>query len=282
MGKNYYFLTASLPELAFDLEAKTISIESLKLEIQEAITPSDWKRMSEIFRQYDVANILYLKGIDGSRFSELGNYSEEEMNLALENISILPTFIRDFLKEPISSEDDNVIPYTEIETLKPEMLLWTNFYSAMQKKNNSFIRNWYSFDRDFRNILTAITCRKQKIEIAPHLIGTGALVELLAHSSASDFGVHQEIDYIDRLIHIAEIPNLLEREKKFDLLRWEKAEEIAVYDYFNVNSLMAFLIKALIVHRWISLDRTYGETLFQNLVSELKNSFDLTDSFKVQ
>jgi len=284
MGKNYYFLTASLPELGFDIENKTVNIDALKQEVREAVTTSDWKNLAEIFRPYDVENILLIKGIDGARFSSLGNYSETEMKEGLEDLAVFPRFIRNFLQEPAASEDEISDPDIELveNSLKPEMQLWTDFYLHMKKNRNSFLRAWFSFDRDFRNILTAISCRKQKTDIASHLIGEGELVELLSKSSASDFGIHGEIDYVDKLIQITETPNLLEREKKFDLLRWEKAEEIAVYEYFNINALMAFFIKALIVNRWLSLDRKYGETLFQNLINELKTSFDLTESFKVQ
>jgi hypothetical protein len=277
MGRNYYYLVAGLPELVIDLENKGFSIDRLKEEVQENIHPNDWNLLSEIFRPFDIENLLYLRSVSGVRFNTLSNFTEEGMIEAIEHLN-LPSFMQAYIQSQLPKDEDEV---TEEGTKQsPEAYLWTLFYEAMEKSANSFLRNWYSFDRDFRNILAALACRNQKKDIASSLIGGGELVETLSRSTAPDFGIKKEIDYLERVFQIVEQFNLLEREKKFDQLRWQVAEDLAVYDYFNLQWLMAFFVKATIVSRWLSLDRKHGEVLFQNLVNELKSSFELSSSFK--
>jgi len=277
MGRNYYYLVAGLPELVMDLENKGFSIDRLKEEVQENIHPNDWYLLSEIFRPFDIENLLYVRSVSGVRFNTLSNFTEEGMIEAIEHLN-LPPFMQTYIQSQLPKEEEEV---TEDEAKKsPEAYLWTLFYEAMEKSANPFLRNWYSFDRDFRNILAALACRNQKKDIVSSLIGAGELVETLSRSTAPDFGIKKEIDYIERVFQIVEQFNLLEREKKFDQLRWQVAEDLAVYDYFNLQWLMAFFVKATIVSRWLSLDREHGEVLFQNLVNELKSSFELSSSFK--
>jgi Protein of unknown function (DUF2764). len=277
MTRNYYYLIAGLPELLIDSENKGFSIDRFKEEVQNHVHSSDWKLLSEIFRPYDIENILYIRGVSGVQFNNLGNYTETEFLQAIDHLD-LPQFMVTYIHSMLPKEVDEIAENEAKQS--PESHLWTLFYEAMEKSANHFLRNWYSFDRDFRNILAALACRNQQKDIASSLIGNGELVESLSRSTAPDFGIKKEIDYLERIFQIVEQFNLLEREKKFDQLRWQVAEDYTVYDYFNVQWLMAFFVKATIVSRWLSLDRKHGEVLFQNLVNELKSSFELSSSFK--
>jgi hypothetical protein len=51
-----------------------------------------------------------------------------------------------------------------------------------------FIRDWFAFDANLRNILTAINGRKFNLPYAQYLIGDSETVERLSKSHAADFG----------------------------------------------------------------------------------------------
>ncbi|MCQ2152527.1 MAG: DUF2764 domain-containing protein [Bacteroidales bacterium] len=67
--------------------------------------------------------------------------------------------------------------------------------------------------------------------------------------------------------------NLIEREKKIDALYWQKISESVTFDVFTFDIILSILAKAKIVARWSALDQTAGETLFRELVQEVRGTF---------
>ena len=63
--------------------------------------------------------------------------------------------------------------------------------------------------------------------------------------------------------------NLLEKERKIDLIRWSIASELSLFDYFDLNAVMCYLVKVCIVARWSVLDRATGRAMFERLMAEL-------------
>ena len=62
------------------------------------------------------------------------------------------------------------------------------------------------------------------------------------------------------------------REQQIDQLKWNKATEIAMMDYFNMNAILAYLVKAKMVQRWVELDKDKGEEMFRRLVKEIRGT----------
>ena len=58
-------------------------------------------------------------------------------------------------------------------------------------------------------------------------------------------------------------------ERKLDLIRWDMASELSVFDYYDVNAVLAYLVKANMVARWSRLDRKFGREIFERLRGEL-------------
>ena len=103
-----------------------------------------------------------------------------------------------------------------------------------------------------------------------HLKGSRQIVEQLQRSSASDFGLRGELQYLDAAIAaIADEQNLVEKEHKIDLVRWEQASELAGFDYFNINAILSYLAKINIVARWALLDPKRGREMFERIMAEL-------------
>ena len=66
---------------------------------------------------------------------------------------------------------------------------------------------------------------------------------------------------------------LLDLEKNIDLLRWDYLNELTVFTYFQIETILAFYIKLGIVERWQGLDPAVGEQHYTKLVEELKSGF---------
>ena len=55
-------------------------------------------------------------------------------------------------------------------------------------------------------------------------------------------------------------------------------------DYFNMNAILAFLVKAKTVQRWAELDAAKGQEMFKKLVQEIRGTsanLDLSGGGKV-
>ena len=101
-------------------------------------------------------------------------------------------------------------------------------------------------------------------------VGGGDVVEQLERSSAADFGLRGELPYIDAVIAaVNDEANLVEKEHKIDLIRWNEAVELATFDYFDINSILSYLSRVNIVARWTQLDAVRGREMFERLMAEL-------------
>ena len=101
-------------------------------------------------------------------------------------------------------------------------------------------------------------------------MGGGEIVKQLQRSSAADFGLRGEVSYIDAVIAaVNDEQNLVEKEHKIDLIRWEHAGELVPFDYFNINAILSYLVKINIVARWALLDPKRGREMLDRIMGEL-------------
>lgn len=287
MMRNYYYLVAGLPELIMDQDRKDFSVNALKQEVKEQISSSDYRLVEFLHLSYDNDNFLNKLLNRGLEFNELGTYEKFVFDELDENIHQLPQYMQDFYyrftgkqrcADDAVDQDEQPKDIFEVEKL-PEIRFLESFYNLALSQNNAFIRYWFTFLRDFNNVLTALNCRRLGIDPATQLIGNNWLTEVLVKSQAADFGLKREIDYIERLIQATDITDVLERERKLDLIKWEMSVEFTTWDYFNINFILGFFVRAGIVHRWLKLDAKTGEELFKKLFDDLKSSYNLSDKF---
>lgn len=287
MMRNYYYLVAGLPELIIDQDRKDFSVNALKQEVKEQISSSDYRLVEFLHLPYDNDNFLNKLLNRGLEFNDLGSYEKFVFDELDENIHQLPQYMQDFYyrftgkqrsADDAVDQDEQPRDIFEVEKL-PEIRFLESFYNLALSQNNDFIRYWFSFTRDFNNVLTALNCRRLGVDPATQLVGNNWLTEVLVKSQAADFGLKREVDYIDRLIQATDITDVLERERKLDLIKWDMSVEFTTWDYFNINFILGFFVRAGIVHRWLKLDAKTGEELFKKLFDDLKSSYNLSEKF---
>lgn len=148
-----------------------------------------------------------------------------------------------------------------------------HFYRAAKASRNKFIKEYFTFDLELRNFQAAFVARKNSLDPATYLIGENEITEQLKTSKAPDFGLSLYCESAPEIFKILENSNILEREQLIDKLKWKKANEICTFNYFDINVILSFLLKANIVKRWSKLDKKRGATLFKELVEEIKGTF---------
>jgi hypothetical protein len=111
--------------------------------------------------------------------------------------------------------------------------------------------------------------RERGVAVDSVTVGGGEVVEQLHRSSAADFGLRGELSYIDALISAMDEQNMVEKERKIDLIRWSVASELSTFDYFSLDAVLAYLVRVNLVARWTVLDAKTGREMFNKLMAEL-------------
>ena len=151
-----------------------------------------------------------------------------------------------------------------------EPALFAAYYEECARSSSRFLRAWSLFDRNLRNVAAALAARAAGRAPEEAVVGGGDVAEQLRRSSAADFGLRGELPYVDALIAaVNDETNLVEKERKIDLIRWNEAVELATFDYFDIDAILSYLVRVNIVARWTRLDPAQGRAMFERLVAEL-------------
>lgn len=266
-SRNYYSLVAGLREYALDADTKGFDAKGIVEEILDGVCASDASEVRLLYGYYDCENILALRA-GRSAHNPLGNLSREELEQELKAPSRLPQGIARVVKAYADPEGEEA---EEVDTSRRfETTLFAAYYDACRRSRSRFLRAWSEFDRTLRNVMAALAARAASRPVEEVVVGGGDVAEQLQRSSAADFGLRGELPFIDSVIAaMNDEANLMEKERKIDLVRWEEASELATFDYFNINAIHSYLVRISIVARWARLDAARGREMFNRLLAEL-------------
>ena len=145
------------------------------------------------------------------------------------------------------------------------------YYKYGMQCKNKFVADWFEFNLNINNILTALTCRKYGWDIKSAIVGDNIVAETIRNSvSARDFNLKAEIDYFDALVSISETANLLDREHRIDALKWNWLEENTFFSSFSIEKVLSFWLRCELMHRWDNLSMEEGAEIFRQMINDLK------------
>ncbi len=273
MAKQYYTLVAGLREYTLGADHKGFDARAVIDDIREQLSAGDVRCLELFYNYYDIENIVNLKA-GRKQFSALGNFTREQLEDEFKEQANLPAYIGNVLAAYSDPENSD---FEDVDLEKAfERSLFEAYYKELAKSKCEFLRKWGEFDRNLRNLSAAFTARRLGRTVSEALVGDGYVVDVISRSSAADFGLKGELDYIDQVVAaIAEEGNLLDKESRIDHIRWEMADELTAFDYFNINTILAYLVKVDIVYRWMSLDPKTGREMFERLLGSLSSEEEL-------
>ena len=143
------------------------------------------------------------------------------------------------------------------ESFVPENLT-QEFYQKALASGNSFIREYFTFDLKVRNAKVRYLNRELSRPADKDVIS----IPLQEENSEEDAGIEAAFKGTD----------LLARERAVDDLYWEKADALSLMHWFDMNVIMAFVLKLHIIDRWNLLDEQTGREMFRKLVDNLKQT----------
>lgn len=267
---EYYYLVAGLRDWTLDSDTKGFDAREIIDEILAEVSKSDREAIRLLYAYYDCENIISCRE-NRDRHNALGNLSREQIQEVVEgaNYSLLPARLAKVVELYAAAEDEERDEEVTLDA-RFERTLFEAYYDELAHSKCRFLVAWGEFDSNLRNIAAAIAAREAGRLISDVTVGGGDIVEQLSRSSAADFGLRGELPYIDAVIAaVSDEKNIVEKERKIDAVRWTEADEIAVFDFFNINYILSYLVKVNIVARWSMLAPEVGREMLNRLIKEL-------------
>lgn len=274
---NYYCLVAGLPDLHLDDQKGITSLSVLKHEFAELLSANDLALMRLIYASYDNANLLLYLNHKEAVLDERGflTASDWEQLIALMRETEHPIdsrlypYVHTFYLRTEEEEYDSTVVSRE------DFLSGLYYHYAMQCKN-IFLSQWFEFNLNLNNVLTAIACRKHGFDVKSLVVGDNEIANMLRISNARDFSITGLFSYLEVVLRLADEPDLLEREKKIDALRWDWLEENSFFHYFGIEKILTFILKTQMMERWKNLTQEKGSEVFKGMLQQLKEEVTLS------
>ncbi|MBR2962514.1 MAG: DUF2764 family protein [Alistipes sp.] len=266
-ANNYYTLVAGFREYALDGDTKGFDIDEILLDIEETVSAADWQAVELLYTYYDCENLVGLRN-GTTAYNRLGRIAREELENELQNPTLLSKELATVVRAYTQPDGEDA---EEVATERPFALsLFEAYYAKCSRSSSRLLRQWSEAERTLRNVVAALSARERGVAIENVVVGAGDTVDALRRSSAADFGLRGELQWIDTLITtLSDERNIIEKERKIDLIRWSIVDGLSEQDYFNINAVLAYLIKVNIVARWAQLDRKVGAEMFERLLADL-------------
>lgn len=276
---TYYCLVAGLPDISLDDGKLSYSVSDFKAELYPDLSAQDRKLIDLFYLKFDNTAILKLLKNKDAVIEDKGNFSAEELLQLIEAVreggtpdKKYPSYLVNFVSQYLQLSQD--------ELYRADDLLAALYYSYGMSSNNAFIASWFEFNLNLNNILAALAARKYKLEVSSVIVGATSICEQLRTSNARDFGLNETLEYFEALQRIADIEELVEREKKVDMLKWKWLEDESFFHYFTIERIFVFLMQLEMIERWISLDKEKGNELFRKMIQDLKNEVQIPEEFR--
>ena len=272
---NYYCYIAGLPDIQIDNQKSIPAQEEILDELKQILSKGDMALLDLLRLKYDNDNLLKFLANRDAELNPLGNLTSQDWAELIELIdnsdernpvrdARLLKYVLDFYTTIRNEQSEEKIDFAE------DFLAALYYKYGMQCKNK-FVADWFEFNLNINNILTALTCRKYGWDIKSAIVGDNVVAETIRNSvSARDFNLKAEIDYFDALVSISETANLLDREHRIDALKWNWLEENTFFSSFSIEKVLSFWLRCELMHRWDNLSMEEGAEIFRQMINDLK------------
>ena len=162
------------------------------------------------------------------------------------------------IREQLSEKDAKTLDFL-LSAYAPDMPD-AAFYLEAQKSRNRFVREFFALDLGVRNA---------KVEYLNRSLGRPEGTDVVNPDPEKDL---PEFDQKPEVDAILETDDILGRERALDNFYWKAADALTVLDVFDLDLILAFVVKLKQVERWLRLDEATGRELFRKLVKEIKEN----------
>ena len=162
------------------------------------------------------------------------------------------------IREQLSAADAKTLDFL-LSAYAPDMPD-AAFYLEARRSRNRFVREFFALDLGVRNA---------KVEYLNRSLGRPEGTDVVNPDPEKDL---PEFDQKPEVDAILETDDILGRERALDNFYWKAADALTVLDVFDLDLILAFVVKLKQVERWLRLDEATGRELFRKLVKEIKEN----------
>lgn len=278
---NYYCMIAGLPDIDLKDTKPGLSIEQMREQCEEVLTPGDRKLLFYFFLRFDCVNLVKLLKNPEAEIDQWGNFSLEQfrdlITSATElnfNVHRYPAFMSIFAREYAFNKDK--AGYFPEDEMAYQFLDY-----AIKTCPNRMMRRWYKLNLDITNILTAMLARSQGWSVGDFIKGEGEVQEMIRENKTKDFNLGLEFDYIPQLMKIVDEKDPVRKEKMIDAFKWIWLDERTFFEPFDMAAVFAYLCKLEMQERWAKLDVEQGKETFQKIIDDLRSEAQVPEEFSI-
>lgn len=165
------------------------------------------------------------------------------------------------IRSQLSGRDNDTLSFL-LRGYDPEAL-GKDFYLQAAKSRNRFVREYFALDLAVRNA---------KVDYLNRSLGRAEGTDRVQLAEDGDDAAFEEKALVDEIL---EGNDILARERALDDFYWKAVDAITVMDVFDLDVILAFVVKLKLVERWLRLDESAGRELFRKLVSEIKDNYKI-------
>lgn len=270
---DYIAFIAGLPEIALDDRKLSLSVSEFREQLKDYVRGKDKNMIELFFLPNDNAQVLRLLNRQGA---DTGLQTVYPLKTLEEEVSEPDKDIPAYLREFIIDFNEEHLKY---EVAPVNVLSWM-YYDYMMKADNKLVREYAEYSMNLKNLVTALNARKYEMDVAKEVIGSNDFAVALRTSNAKDFGLSLDYPFVEKVIALMDMSDLVERERGLDLLVWDFLDEAVTFEYFSFERVISYMLRLMIVERWSKMSSESGRKVFMEMVEKFRMSFQFDEQFK--
>ena len=184
----------------------------------------------------------------------------------------LPNFMQHFVEQTKDKWDKT--PRKELINKATEL-----FIDWSREAPNTFIRKWFYFDQNLKNLLIYLNSNKFKLDPREEVLGENYEAAYLRETNVDDLDLRSwDLAFKEALTHF-DNQNVAVREFLIDEMRWKYLVELEQEYSFGIERLLAFVIKLQIVNRNITDTEEAGRKRLTQLQETIKKEYEMPETF---
>jgi len=254
---NYYFVAASLPRLQIGLHPE-IGFQEFETLLSVNLAPQDYAKTHVIRLYYDIQNIRSLW--KGEELDPFGNLAKEELEEALVVREGLPGYVYDFLDSYEGTKS----------CLHHFPSLVTAYFREELEHASGFLKTYLQFERALRLVLVGFRAKQLGRDLIAEMQyedpDDELIAQIIAQKDAKSYSPPIEFQEV-KTIFDAHAQDPLALHQALCVYQEHQVSEMLGVDFFSIDYILGYMVKLILVEKWMQLDKKKGMEHVQKILS---------------
>jgi hypothetical protein len=260
---TYYYLAASLVPIEFG-DVPELSFLDLVDQYEMNLTQHDLHQVNVVRLYFDLENIrqFYTFNAAPMHLDPRGNLSQQDLKESLEDHSVFPQYVYDFLHQH-EAHKDALFHFPE--------LISAYFAHEQAKTSNEFLKQYLEFERNWRLILTGFRAKRLKRnlrrEFAFEDVKDPVVSLVLSQQESPYFESPSGYEELQEML-LASQGKPMYQYRHLAEFRFRKLREMVQGKPFSIGYLLSYLLRVAILEDLKSLDEVKGREVLNGILKD--------------